>query len=145
MKKVMAAVKALIESNGKILVLKQDLGSHEVWDLPGGKVEYGEDPYDALRREVKEEVGMDIEIIKPLGMIHWFRVDEHQVVATTFLCKSVQSGLKILANPDEEKITAVEWVKPGKFLSDKYTVSHQSLKKLIAEQYGRKEKALLVQ
>jgi mutator protein MutT len=37
------------------------LASPDVWDFPGGHVEPGEDPWDALRREVAEELGVELQ------------------------------------------------------------------------------------
>ena len=45
---------------GKFLVLKQDIKGQSLWDLPGGKIEYNEDPYFTLKREVKEETNLEI-------------------------------------------------------------------------------------
>ncbi len=38
------------------------------WTLPGGKVEHGEDPFDAVVREVAEETGYDVEVAALLGV-----------------------------------------------------------------------------
>lgn len=54
---------AVFLKNGEILVAKRgiepDIGKFE---LPGGFLNYGEDPYQACRRELKEETGLDIEV-----------------------------------------------------------------------------------
>jgi 8-oxo-dGTP diphosphatase len=49
----------LIE-NGKVLLSRRKQGSHlaGMWEFPGGKAEPGEDPRDALRRELEEELGI---------------------------------------------------------------------------------------
>lgn len=57
MKRVVAAV---IEQNGKLLVCQRT--RHQTmplkWEFPGGKIEEGEQPRDALRRELDEELGI---------------------------------------------------------------------------------------
>jgi len=61
MKRVVAA---LILKNGKILVCQRT--KHQTmplkWEFPGGKIEEGEQPRDALRRELDEELGIDATI-----------------------------------------------------------------------------------
>jgi 8-oxo-dGTP diphosphatase len=61
MKRVVAA---LIVKDGKILVCQRT--KHQTmplkWEFPGGKIEEGEQPRDALRRELDEELGIDATI-----------------------------------------------------------------------------------
>ncbi len=59
------AVKGICEHNGKILLLKiRSKSSHDagLWEIPGGKVKKGEFFDAALKREYKEETGLDIEV-----------------------------------------------------------------------------------
>jgi len=53
-------VAALIQKDGKLLVCQRT--RHQTmplkWEFPGGKIEDGEQPYDALRRELEEEIGI---------------------------------------------------------------------------------------
>jgi 8-oxo-dGTP diphosphatase len=55
---------ALILKNGKILICQRT--RHQTfplkWEFPGGKIERGEQPRDALRRELEEELGVDAKI-----------------------------------------------------------------------------------
>ena len=63
-------VHTLIVDNGKYLVTKrakEESTFPEYWDIPGGLVDYGELPKDAVIRETKEEVGLDI---VPTQIIH---------------------------------------------------------------------------
>jgi len=68
MKRVVAA---LILQDGKILVCQRT--RHQVmplkWEFPGGKIETGEQPRDALRRELDEELGIDATIGEEVARI----------------------------------------------------------------------------
>jgi len=62
------SVKAIIIDNNRVLCLKNE---REEWDLPGGKVDFNEDIEKCLKREVKEEVNLEIKnlnILKPLNL-----------------------------------------------------------------------------
>jgi mutator protein MutT len=60
---------ALIQKNGKILLALRKAGKHmgPKWELPGGKVDPGEEPEQSLRRELKEELGIEAQIGQYLG------------------------------------------------------------------------------
>jgi 8-oxo-dGTP diphosphatase len=62
MKRVVAAL--IIDAEGRILICQRT--RHQVmplkWEFPGGKIEEGEQPRDALRRELEEELGIHAEI-----------------------------------------------------------------------------------
>ncbi len=60
-KKVTAAV---IERDGRILIARRGKGSHleGKWEFPGGKIEPGESPEECLRRELREEFGVEAEV-----------------------------------------------------------------------------------
>jgi 8-oxo-dGTP diphosphatase len=68
MKRVVAA---LILNKGKILVCQRT--RHQTmplkWEFPGGKIEPGEQPRDALRRELEEELGIDAKIGEEVARI----------------------------------------------------------------------------
>jgi len=83
------AAKALIYHQGSILVIKRrpnDVHRPAEWDIPGGRMEPGENPYDALAREAREEIKMDIEIILPIEVQHFVRQDGQKIALTIFLC-----------------------------------------------------------
>lgn len=60
MRTVMVSAGVVIE-DGKVLLSRRKTGTHlaGMWEFPGGKVEPGEDPRDALVRELREELGID--------------------------------------------------------------------------------------
>ena len=61
-----SGVKCVIEHSGKILFIRNNYGKKK-WNFPGGGIRKNEDPRDAVKREVKEETGLDIYDIKFLG------------------------------------------------------------------------------
>ncbi len=62
-------VAGLIERDGKILVCQRQAGdSHQFkWEFPGGKVETGETPKQALERELEEELGIRAEVAEEIA------------------------------------------------------------------------------
>jgi 8-oxo-dGTP pyrophosphatase MutT (NUDIX family) len=59
-------VRCLIEYEGRVLLIRNPYGPMK-WDLPGGGVRRRERPEDAARRETREEVGVRLSELRPLG------------------------------------------------------------------------------
>jgi ADP-ribose pyrophosphatase YjhB (NUDIX family) len=132
MPEVRAAMKAVIMHEGKFLVMRHILQDGSTWwDVSGGKVDHGEAPLDTLHREVQEETGLEIEVIRPLG-VWWFirKSDQLQIVCTTFVCKPKNTEVDLTKNPGQENIQEYKWVTKEEFLTDAYP-STESLKELL--------------
>ncbi|MYA50831.1 MAG: NUDIX domain-containing protein [Chloroflexi bacterium] len=63
---------AMVRGGRVLLAKRSSTARHypDVWDLFGGHVEEGEPLEEALRREAREELGVDIEAFHPLGIVH---------------------------------------------------------------------------
>ena len=83
---LVGVVGVVLNDAGQILLLKQTYRDKYPWGLPSGWLKRGEQPMDALKREIKEETGMEVDVVKPLsvsGDDQWPRVD------LIFLCNLV--------------------------------------------------------
>jgi 8-oxo-dGTP diphosphatase len=69
---VMAGV--LRDNRGRVLLAQRPAGKHlaGMWEFPGGKVEPGETPIEALSRELHEELGVTVVQAVPLIRVPWF-------------------------------------------------------------------------
>ncbi len=54
----------ITDANGRVLLLKHRFRPGTGWGMPGGFIEAGEQPEEALRRELREEVGLELENLK---------------------------------------------------------------------------------
>jgi ADP-ribose pyrophosphatase YjhB (NUDIX family) len=93
-------VDAIIEIDGGIVLIKRK-NPPPGWAIPGGFVDYGESLEDAIRREAKEETGLDIELVR---QFHTYsdpkRDPRHHTVSTIFIARA--SGTPVAADDAKE-------------------------------------------
>jgi 8-oxo-dGTP diphosphatase len=99
-KTVFVSAVALIDADGRILLAKRPEGKSlaGLWEFPGGKVEEGERPEAALIRELKEELGIDVEqsCLAPLTFAS-HAYDDFHLFMPLFVCrrwKGIAIGLE---------------------------------------------------
>jgi 8-oxo-dGTP diphosphatase len=104
------AAKAFISNEkGEILLVKRDPNNIQApgsWEIPGGRLEEGEDPKEGLKREVKEETGLEIEIIIPFSTRHFTRTNGQLIDLIIYYAKNKWGKVKL-----SEEHTEFEWVK----------------------------------
>jgi 8-oxo-dGTP diphosphatase len=79
---------------GRVLVAERPPGKHlaGLWEFPGGKIDHGETPFDALRRELAEEIGITIERATPLISVPWTYPGK-RIVLDAFIVDAYSNGI----------------------------------------------------
>ncbi len=128
-KKMYFAVKGLIFKEGKLLILKRSKTEdcfEDMWDIPGGRINFGEEPEEALKREVKEETNLEIEVKNPVRVWTFFKDRGNtQVIGITMLCE-YKKGEVILSKEHED----FKWIIPEEIKNYKV---HGGIKKEVEE------------
>ncbi len=105
---VIVAAAVLVEG-GRVLLSQRKAGTHlaGAWEFPGGKVEPGEDPRDALKRELVEELGIETVIGAPV------EVTFHAYPTKDVLLLFFEASRKpTSAEPRAIDVAAVRWAEP---------------------------------
>ena len=106
---VIVAACALLDEESAVLIAKRPAGRPfaGLWEFPGGKVEAGEEPEEALIRELHEELGIDIvkRDLTPLTFASHAYPDFH-LLMPVYLCRRWQGS--VAAHEGQELL----WVKP---------------------------------
>ncbi len=102
------SVRALIKNDEKFLLVRRASGTPSYigqFELPGGKVEYGEDPEVSVRREVGEELGLEAGVTQLYRVVSWMDTGERdtQHIIIVYLVGLVNPSAKIVLSSEHDK------------------------------------------
>lgn len=100
---------AIMDDDGRVLIVRRNPGDTGGgrWEFPGGKIDPGETAEEALVREIREELSVEIEELRDLGRVrHEY---DHTVIHLRVYRARIRSGTIRLTDHD-----ALEWLAPEK-------------------------------
>lgn len=115
--KVVAAVIKSINQNNEPIIFATQRGYGEFkggWEFPGGKIEAGETPQEALKREIKEELDTEISV-KDLICTVEYDYPKFHLSMDCFWCEIINGNLVLKEHEDakwltKDKLDSVEWL-----------------------------------
>lgn len=95
----------IFNDNQEVLIsLRNDFN---LWNLPGGGVESGESPWQGVIREVREETGLAVEIVRLAGV---YKKTEKEEIVFSFVCRVVGGELINTSEAKEHKYVSVDYI-----------------------------------
>ena len=134
-KKEIKVVGAVIENEeGEILCAQRPEGKNLAlkWEFPGGKIEVGESPTAALKRELQEEMALDIEILDEITTTT-YEYDFGIVVLTTYFSKIKAGNIQLLEHEE------MKWMKADDIDQLDWAPADIPAIKIIKEKKGNKK------
>ena len=113
--KTIEVVAAVIVKEGKVFATRRGYGEWKGWwEFPGGKIESGECPHEALVREIREELDAEIEIAELLETVEWDYPDFH-LRMHCFMCSLLSESMHLNEHEaaawlTRETIRSVKWL-----------------------------------
>jgi len=104
--KSIRVVSAIIQKNGKYLISqrREDASLPLLWEFPGGRVESGESDVDALKRELQERIGAEIDVGSPVA----FRRHDYEGYSVELVL--YEAELKADEIPEAKRVKSLKWI-----------------------------------
>ena len=118
----------LIWSNGRLLISKRPKGTHRegYWEFPGGKRKLNETIQECLEREIREELGITVEVGRCIMAVpHEYELKK--ITLYLFNCLSSSGRPKALESQE------IQWAKPGELGRYQFSPPDQKALKFIDE------------
>ena len=113
----------IADGDGRVLIAERPEGKFMAgwWEFPGGKLEFGESPEEGLAREVREELGMEIEVGDPFHVVNVARAPDSAVLVMFYWCRWTGGRIQLLDAGD------VAWVTVEEFDSVRFLESNRAV------------------
>jgi 8-oxo-dGTP diphosphatase len=121
-KKIFFSIKTLIVNNNKFLAVYNFENGQKLWDLPGGKMEFGETAEESLKREIFEELGIEIIPIKVIDTWNYIHDENCQITGIIYFSEVKTDKIRISEEHDGFDWIGFEQIDEiftGDFLLDK--------------------------
>ena len=121
--KAIEVVAAIIYKDGAYFATQRGYGEFEgMWEFPGGKIEPGESREVALKREIQEELGVDI-VIENLLCTTDYDYPSFHLTMHCYLCSVVSGEIELREHMSARWLTtktldSVEWLPADKYIID---------------------------
>lgn len=123
--RTLIVVAALIEEGEKVFVAQREDGPWRgCWEFPGGKLEEDESPEDCLRRELREELGVEVEVGR-IREVVFMPYEGFNLLLLLYPCRLKGEG------PRPLKGQGVRWVSPEELFSLKMPPADEELRERI--------------
>lgn len=113
--KTINVVAAIIEKDGRIFATQRGYGAYkDWWEFPGGKIEAGETPEEALIREIREELRAEIKVGELFRTVEYDYPEFHMIMQC-FLCELISDEIELVEHEaarwlGKEDIRSVRWL-----------------------------------
>lgn len=127
-RKHIEVVAAIIVRDGRIFATQRGYGEwKDWWEFPGGKIEPGESPEDALKREIREELTTEIEVDELLTTVEYDYPKFH-LTMHCYLCTIISGDLSLLEHEDArwlalDELDCVKWLPADKDVIEKLSTT----------------------
>lgn len=106
------AAAAVVARDGEVLLVRRTMSPGQgKWTIPGGFVEFDEDPRDAVVREVLEETGCRVQVVRLLDVIFGREHERGASLVIVYLTRLL--GSESMQTMDEKEVDAVDFFAPN--------------------------------
>lgn len=125
MKPFNVRIYALLEHEGKVLVMHEPFQGKLIYKFPGGGLEFGEGTVDCLKREFREELNLNVEITSHFYTQDFFMInafdESEQIILIYYKASITTKELKNLKVLDAD-INELLWIAPNDLKVDDFTL-----------------------
>ena len=118
-------VAGLIIRNGRLLIAQRPVGKHMAgkWEFPGGKIERGETPEQAIERELREELGITVRAGREYDAVHHC-YPEKEILLLFYRCRLISGEPAAIEEADvrwiaEDELRAFDWAEADRPVIDR--------------------------
>lgn len=115
MKTLSFSVKTLLVKDAKFLAVYNLSGNKKIWDLPGGRMEFGETAEETLKREILEELNIEIEPIKVIDTWNYWPNENTQITGLIYF--SIMKTNKILISDEHDGYAWIDFKKVSEYFT----------------------------
>lgn len=134
--KTIEVVAAIIVKGKKVFATQRGYGEFkDGWEFPGGKIEQGESPEEALIREIREELDVDIKVGRLLETVEYDYPNFH-LTMHCFICELLSEEIVLKEHEDakwleEDELDSVDWLPADVSLIDKIFAVKQDYNEVV--------------